>query len=79
MRQLELDQKETDYRNAFLVKNSEKEKKLKKKEKDDKLTLDYKIEQKQEKLLKAKKQHNALLQEVHLKQEMMRKKNRNNT
>jgi hypothetical protein len=38
-----------------LIKNNEKEKKLKKKEKEVKATLDYKIEQKQEKFLKAKK------------------------
>jgi len=47
---LELDQKETEKYNAFLVKNDEIQKKLKKKEKEDKATLDYKIEVKEEKL-----------------------------
>lgn len=63
-RKQELDQKELDVRTAFLTKNHQKLMKLKKKEKEDKATLDYKIEMKEEKLQKAKKQHNALLQEI---------------
>ena len=49
--------------------------KLKKKEREDKLNLNYKIEMKEERLQKAKKQHNALLHEIKVKQDLLRKKN----
>ena len=62
-------------RTAFLTKNHEKLMKLKKKEREDKLNLNYKIEMKEERLQKAKKQHNALLQEIKVKQDLLRKKN----
>ena len=51
-------------RTAFLTKNHEKLIKLKKKEREDKLNLNYKIEMKEERLQKARKQHNALLHEI---------------